>query len=96
MKRLLLGVCLAVFLWTAPCALAQEGLGEWEVTLANRQLDLTTHQARQTLTLTLTNVGKQGLTTFFFTVDPALASKVAYVAAHVSSCPRRTDALYLE
>lgn len=60
-------------------------MGDWEVTLANRQLDLTTHQARQTHTLTLSNADKRPLTLFLFAVDPALAGKVAYIGAHVKS-----------
>ena len=84
MKWLLLGVCLAVFLATVPCARAEGTPGEWEVTLANRQLDLTTHQARQTLTLTLKNAGKKSLGTFLVVLDAAVAGKVAYFGAHVS------------
>ena len=94
MKGQALAVCLAVFLWLAPAARAEEKPGEWEVTLANRQLDLTTHQARQTLTLSLTNAGKQGLSAFLITVDPSLAGNVAYIAAHVSILT--SGALYLE
>ncbi|CAI8038564.1 Dolichyl-diphosphooligosaccharide--protein glycosyltransferase subunit 1 [Geodia barretti] len=85
MKWLLLGVCLAVFLATVPCARAEGTPGEWEVTLANRQLDLTTHQARQTLTLTLKNAGKKSLGTFLVVVDAAVAGKVAYFGAHEKS-----------
>ena len=88
MKELLLLVCVAVALWTAPRARAQEGPGDWQITLASRQLDLTTHQARQSLTLSLKNVGKGALTTFLVAVDPALAGKVVYVAAHVSNPDR--------
>jgi oligosaccharyltransferase complex subunit alpha (ribophorin I) len=82
MKGLLLGVCLAGFL---ACARAEGTPGEWEVTLANRQLDLTTHQARQTLTLSLKNAGKKSLGAFLVVVDAVVAGKVAYFGAHEKS-----------
>ena len=84
MNKLLLAVCAVVLLGTAPGARAGEDADGWEVTLANRQLDLTTHQARQTYTLSLTNAGQRGLSSFYVAVDSVLAGKVAYVGARVS------------
>ena len=95
MKRLLLVlVCVAASLCRWQLARAEDTMGDWEVTLANRQLDLTTHQARQTHTLTLSNADKVPLTLFLFAVDPALAGKVAYIGAHVRN--PHAAALYLE
>ena len=83
--RLIVAVCLAAAVLWGGARAAGEPAGEWEVTLASRQLDLTTHQARQTVTLTLSNAGKTPLTTFLFTVDASLSGKVAHVGAHVST-----------
>ena len=85
MRRLLLATCVVLVLWTGPRVRAQDGLGRWEVSLANRQLDITSHQAKQTVTLSLTNVGERSLNSFYFAVDSVLTGKVAYIGAHVSS-----------
>lgn len=77
-------VCAVAVLCTAPRVQAQGDVGKWEVSLANRQLDLTTHQARQTATLSLKNVGQRNLNSFHVAVDSVLTGKVAYIGAHVS------------
>lgn len=60
------------------------GLDDWEISLANRQLDLTTHQARQTLTLSLTNTASRSLSSFYVAVDAVHSGRVVYIGAHVS------------
>ena len=85
MGKLLFSVCVVLVLCAWPCVQAQDSLGKWQITLASRQLDLTSHQARQTLTLSLTNVDERNLNTFFVAIDSMLTGKVAYIGAHVSS-----------
>lgn len=85
MGKLLLVVCLVVVVCTALRVGAQGEVGKWEISLANRQLDLTTHQARQKVTLTLKNLGQRNLNTFYVAVDAVLTGKVAYIGAHVSN-----------
>lgn len=83
MGKVLLVVCVVAALCTG--LQAQNEVGKWEITLANRQLDLTTHQARQTVTLTLKNAGQRNLNSFYVAVDSVLTGKVAYIGAHVSN-----------
>ena len=84
MGRLVLAAFVLLTLWTRSHVRAEDDLGDWEVSLANRQLDLASNQARQTLTLTINNVCKQSLSAFYVAVDGVLAGKVAYIGAHVS------------
>lgn len=83
MGKLLLVVCVVAALCTG--LRAQNEVGKWEISLANRQLDLTTHQARQTVTMTLKNAGQRNLNSFYVAVDSLLTGKVAYIGAHVSN-----------
>ena len=83
MSKPLLALCVLVLLRAAAPAGAEAEEESWEIALANRRLDLTTHQARQTVTMTLTNVVSRPLTSFYVAVDAALAGKVAYVGAQV-------------
>ena len=83
--KLFLTACIVLVLWIGPRVRADDKLGDWEVSMANRQLDLTSHRARQTVTLSLSNVGPRPLTSFYVAVDAALVGKVAYIGAHVSS-----------
>ena len=84
MGKLLLAVCVVLVSCTGPRVQAEDGIGQWQITLASRKLDLTSHQARQSLTLSLTNVGERSLNTFSVAVDSVLTGKVAYIGAHVS------------
>ena len=95
MGKLLLAVCVVLVLCTWPRVQAQDSLGKWQITLASRQLDLTSHQARQTLTLSLTNVDERNLNTFFVAIDSILTGKVTYIGAHVSSYPYSSHAQLL-
>ena len=85
MGKLLLVVCVVLVSCTGPHVQAEDGVGQWQITLASRKLDLTSHQARQSLTLSLTNVGERNLNSFYVAVDSILAGKIAYIGAHVSS-----------
>jgi oligosaccharyltransferase complex subunit alpha (ribophorin I) len=85
MGKLLLAVCVVLVWCTGPRVQAEDGVGKWQITLASRQLDLTSHQARQTLTLSLTNVGERNLNSFYVAVDSILTGKVAYIGAHLKS-----------
>ena len=85
MGKLLVVVCVVAALCTGLRVRAQNDLGKWEIALANRQLDLTTHQARQTVTLTLKNTDQRNLNSFYVAVDSVLTGKVAYIGAHVSN-----------
>ena len=83
MLKLLVVVCVLALLRVTPAISAEADDGSWEVTLASRRLDLTTHQARQTVTMTLTNTAPQPLSSFYTAIDSLLAGKVAYIGAKV-------------
>lgn len=51
------------------------------VTRAARELDLTTHLAKQTVSLTVQNTGERPLSSLLYTVETSLADKLAFIGA---------------
>lgn len=53
------------------------------VSRAARELDLTSHLVKQSVSLTVLNEGERPLTSVLYTLEQALGSKLAYIGARV-------------
>ena len=81
MNGLLLALWTFALLSAAPAA--EKKAKSWEISLANRHVDLTAHQALLTLTLSLNNAGSDSLPSFTLPVDAVYSGKVGYIGAQV-------------
>ena len=79
-KRTLILLCAVI----GSCFAAEEPNDKLTITRASRDLDLTSHLAKQSVSFTLQNEGETPVTSFLYTVDKILVDNLAFIEAEVS------------